>query len=150
MIIDFLLERFGHYRDRQAIIWRDRAFDYGWLLARVRYWQAKIADEALPRGVVVILEADFSPSSAALFLALAEHGCVLVPLTDSVGPRKEEFSAIAESEIVFVVDTEDQVRVRRTGRTAVHPLYGRLRQMAQTRAGAIFFGLHRQKQSGGA
>jgi len=128
MIIDFLLKRFMEHHDRQAIIWRDRASTYGWLLNRVQEWQQRIEAEAVPRGAVVVLEADFSPSSVAMFLALAEHGCVLVPLTSSVAAKKEEFIQIAEGEVCFAIDAEDQVTVRHTGQTASHPFYAQLRQ----------------------
>ena len=128
MTIDFLVERFEQNRDRLAIVWRDRAFDYGWLLNRVREWQAKIASEAVPRGAVVVLEADFSPSSVALLLALADHGCMLVPLTSSVAAKKDEFIQIAEGEICFVVDSNDQATVRRTGNVSTHEFYARLQQ----------------------
>ena len=43
-------------------------------------------------GNVVLLEADFSPNSMALFFALAEISAILVPLTESISHKKKEFA----------------------------------------------------------
>jgi long-chain acyl-CoA synthetase len=127
MHIDFLLEKFAASRDRDAIVWNDRAWSYGWLLDRVRSWQQRIADEKITRGAVVMIEADFSPDSVALWLALAGHACVIVPLTRSVAAKKDEFTQIAEGEVIIEMNDRDEVSIRRTGQTATHPLYAKVR-----------------------
>ena len=66
MMIDFLLKNFEAASEKDAIVWRDQAWKYGWLLGRIRDWQARIQAEAIAPGSVVILEADFSPNSVAL------------------------------------------------------------------------------------
>jgi long-chain acyl-CoA synthetase len=137
MIIGFLLDVFAKHPGRPAIIWRDHSYDYGWLLERVREWQQRIEAESIAPGSVVILEADFSPTSVALFLALTGHGCVLVPLTSSVAAKKEEFIQIAEGEVIISIDAEDRVDVRKTGRHAQHEFYGRLRN--ESKPGLVLF-----------
>jgi acyl-coenzyme A synthetase/AMP-(fatty) acid ligase len=137
MMIDFFLERFAANRALPAIVWRDQTFDYAWLLGQVRLWQDRLKAESVATGAVTILEADFSPSSIALFLALAGHGCILVPLTSAVGPRASDFIEIAQGEIRFVTDDADRVAVHRTGRSADHALYARLRHAG--RPGLVLF-----------
>lgn len=127
MIVDFLLERFASNRSQDAIVWKDRTYDYGWLLDHVQLWRERIAMEGIPNGSIVILEADFSPSSVALFLALAEMGCIVAPLTLSVAANTAEFIEIAQGEIRITLDVGEQATVRRTGRTATHELYSLLR-----------------------
>jgi acyl-CoA synthetase (AMP-forming)/AMP-acid ligase II len=128
MVIDFLLDRFREHHDRQAIIWRDQSYNYDWLLNNVQGWQKRLLAEAIPSGAVVMLEADFSPMSVALFLALAGHGCVVVPLSNSVAAKKEEFVQIAQGEVRIILDANDGVSVSHTGWNSDHEFYGRLRQ----------------------
>jgi len=128
MSIDFLLDVFAKNRERPAIVWHDRAYDYGWLLDRIAEWQSRIKAEGVAPGSVVILEADFSPGSVALFLALTGYGCVLVPITSSVVAKKDEFIQIAQGEIIFTIDAEDHVIIRKTGHHADHEFYQRLRE----------------------
>ena len=136
-MIDFLLDVFEANRTKDAIVWRDRPVDYGWLLERVRYWRARLETEGVAPGAVVAIEADFSPNAVALFLALAERRCVFVPLTSSVAAKREEFLEVAEVESVFTIDESDETRVARTGRGATHPLYAKLREMS--RPGLVLF-----------
>ena len=128
MFVDFLLDVWREHDGSEAIVWREESYSYGWLLARFDEWRERLASEQLASGTVVILEADFSPNSVALFVALAAHGCIVVPLTSSVQSKKPEFVRIAEGEISLLVDERDEVKLRRLGRAATHSLYQRLRE----------------------
>lgn len=128
MVIDFLLERFSEDPDRDAIIWRDEAYSYGALRSAVEEWRERLVDEGIERGSVVSLEADFSPNSVALLLALIERGCVVVPLTASVEAKKAEFRSIAEVEWRILVDERDEARFQRTGTRATHEHFASLRE----------------------
>ena len=127
MMIDFLLKNFEAASEKDAIVWRDQAWKYGWLLGRIRDWQARIQAEAIAPGSVVILEADFSPNSVALWLALVENRCILVPLTSSVAAKKAEFTEIALGEVSIELNRADEVTIRRTDLSADHSLYAELR-----------------------
>lgn len=128
MTVDFLLATFAANRDLPALVWRDQTFDYAWLRARVGHWQERLKAEAVARGAVTVLEADFSPNAVALFLALAAHGCILVPLTSEATVPKVAWSELAQGEMACRIDAEDRVLMRRLGHTARHPLYEHLRQ----------------------
>ena len=136
-MIEFLLERFQQNPARDAIVWRDRAYSYAWLLERVTQAAQLLASAAVPRGAVVTIQADFSPSSVAVFLALVEHRCVLVPLTSSVATHHQEFTDIAQVEVNITVDADDQVTITPLGRSADHSLYGQLR--ASDHPGLVLF-----------
>jgi len=129
MSIDFLLEVFGKNQEKDAIVWRDKIYNYKWLLERVAYWQEQIRENYISRGAVTIIEADFSPNAIALFLALIDHACILVPLTSSVESQKSEFIKIAQGEISFVIDDNDQVQIKKLSYSADHEFYHQLRSM---------------------
>lgn len=128
MFIDFLTERFREYGDKEAIIWRDHPYSYNWLVDRIDEWATYLNDQGITQGTVVALEADFSPNSVALMLALIDRACIFVPLTATVRNKKAEFLEIAEVEVGMTIDSDDAVVVERTGIEVVHPFYGELRQ----------------------
>ncbi|MDJ0927455.1 MAG: fatty acid--CoA ligase family protein [Gammaproteobacteria bacterium] len=128
MHTDFLVDVFEESADNDALVWNDLQFSYQWLLDELRVWQAKLHDE-VPQGAVVAIEADFSPKSIALLLALIDHSCVVVPLTSSVEEQKPEFRKIAEIETTVAIDAEDRVSIHQTGINATHELYKKLRAL---------------------
>jgi len=70
MHIDFLLDAFRADVVKDAVVWQDEPFSYAWLLVAVGRWTDFLRNRALAPGTVVSLEADFSPTSIALLLAL--------------------------------------------------------------------------------
>lgn len=122
---------------RDAIVWKDRIYSYGWLAARVSYWSEFIAREEVETGMIAAIEGDFSPNSIALMLASIQQGCILVPLTASVEAKKPEFLKVAEAEISFRLDAGDEVSVERFPIRATHMLYARLRD--QRHPGLVVF-----------
>ena len=115
MHLDFLFKVFAQSLDAEAIIWRNKTFTYGWLLDRTRKWEAYLEDAGVTPGMVVALEADFSPTSVALFLALTEKACIQVPLTKAVETKKDEFKESPDIKVG---------RSQRTGSTcAVSPAH---------------------------
>jgi len=137
MHIDFLLDVFRANRASDAVIWHDQIFSYGWMVDAIQRWQQRLIDHAVTPGSVVSLEADFSPTSNALLLALMEHRTVIVPLTPSVEAKKPEFRATAQVEVIISLTSDDQVRLQGTGVTATHDLLRRLGE-AQ-RPGLVLF-----------
>jgi acyl-coenzyme A synthetase/AMP-(fatty) acid ligase len=127
MFVDFLTAVFEENRHAEAIVWHDRAYSYGWLQEQMLRWQDRVREEGIRPGSVVALEADFSPNSVALFLALVDARCILVPMTSTVESKKPEFFEIAQAEVSFRLDCRDEAEVRRLGRQADHDLYGTLR-----------------------
>lgn len=125
-MICFLREIFAANRDTDAIVWQDRPCTYGWLLDRLDDWQQRLEAAAIPCGAVVSIEADFSPEGVALFLALLERRCVLVPLTSAVERQKPEFIQIAMIETRFIEDG-GSIFIEHTPEKAAHAHYDTLR-----------------------
>ncbi|MCK5679855.1 hypothetical protein KAI46_03480 [bacterium] len=69
-----------------------------------------VFENNIPNGAVTIIEADFSPNAIALFLALINHACILVPLTRSVESNKTELIETAQGEFSFTIDENDKVK----------------------------------------
>ncbi len=83
MDIAFLKQTFEENENKDAIVWNDSVFSYGWLLDRVIYWGKALQEKNVEQGTVALLEADFSPNAVALFLALIQGGCIVVPMSSS-------------------------------------------------------------------
>ena len=127
MFVDFMLEGFRNNQEKEAIIWKGQTYHYKWLLDRIDYWKQEILAKDIPRGTVIAIEADFSPNAIALFLALVDHACILVPLTGSVESKKAEFIEIAQGELSFVIDENDNVQIKKLPHTSTHEVYQKLR-----------------------
>lgn len=127
-MIDFLLHVFEAEQHEDAIVWRDQKFTYGWLLARIYHWREQLASANIPPGAVVVLEADFAPNAVALFLALIERRCILVPLSDSVKAKRAEFLKIASAQFSITLDTADEAVITQLPFSGTHSLYDILRE----------------------
>src|SRR5438067_2895276 len=128
MFIDFLLEVFRDQAEAEAVIWRDQSFPYGKLLDWTNHWRGYLRENRIITGTVTAIEAEFSPNSIALMLALIETGCIAVPLTSSVAAKKAEFMAIAGVEVLLELDARDEARLRRFERPPAHEILQRLRK----------------------
>lgn len=129
MRLSFLRDVFEQQLSSDAIVWQDRVYTYEWLLHRVDHWNQWIADHGVEPGAVTALEGDFSPNAVALFLALAENSCVIVPLT-SAAKESADLKAIAQVEVSLLLDKDDEVTLSRHELRADHDLYRRLRELA--------------------
>ncbi len=129
MPLEFLLERFRENPESDAIIWKNDIYSYRWLLDRIDHWRGIISSEKIEPGTVVVLEADFSPNAVALFLTLLESKCIVVPLTSRIETKKQEFTEIAQGEVSFRIDEQDQTEIVRLKNQANHEFYGRLRKL---------------------
>ncbi len=129
MFVDFLVKVFEENREKQALVWKENIFTYQWLLEKFYYWQDYLNKENIPCNSVVILEADFSPNSIALFLALVQQGHTLVPLTSSVKHQREEFVEIAQGEVSISIDDQDKVTIAYLDNIANHDFYKNLKEL---------------------
>ncbi len=101
MHLDFLFSVFDENQDKEAIIWHDTVVTYKALLEATRRAMVDLAKLDLRAGEVVSLESDFTPASVAMFLALIERGCIVVPLSPVVESKFEEYREIAGVERVL-------------------------------------------------
>ncbi len=128
MRIDFLMKVFEENAEKTAVVWRHQKFSYAVLFERVSNHLRELERLEVASGSIVGLEGDFSPSCIALFLALTERNCVIVPHTNANHTGRERKDEIAEVECYFRFDEKDQVRFERTNRKASHSYYQTIRQ----------------------
>lgn len=128
MHIDFMRQKFADAGDVDALIWRDEAYSYSYLLKQVDRWNQSLDEAGVEEGTVVAVEADFSPSAIALMLALIERNCVFVPLSSSVDAKKSEFREVAQVEAIVSIDDDDQSEISKTGVTATHKIITALKE----------------------
>jgi acyl-coenzyme A synthetase/AMP-(fatty) acid ligase len=124
--IELLRTVFDECRQRDAIVAGGVAYSYAWLLEQLDSWRGTLPGQ-VPAGAVTVLEGDYSATSIALFLALLDHGCIVVPLTAATAARREEFFETAEAEYRYGVDGNDAVSFDRLASLAGHPYYAQLR-----------------------
>ena len=128
MDLEFLLAAARENPENDALVWCDRVFSYQYLLDSVGKASEELRQVGIVPGSIVSLEADFSPVSVAMMLALIQNDCIIVPLTDSVRSKKEKFRAIAEVEWILRIDGNDQWQPERTANSAAHALLLELKQ----------------------
>jgi long-chain acyl-CoA synthetase len=129
MSIDFLFKVFEQNAAKSAVVWRKQTFSYEWLSNRINYWLNVISFEKIQPGTVTLIEGDFSPNAIALFLALAHHQCILVPLTTASMKKKSEFSEIAQGQVVFKIGQDDTVKIEGLSYAADYEFYQTLRNL---------------------
>jgi long-chain acyl-CoA synthetase len=127
--VDFLVDAFQAHSNREAIIWNGESYSYEWLSNRLHYWMGVLISNNVEPGTVAILEADFSPNSVALLLALVQAHCIVVPLTKSVEEKKSEFIEIAGGMLSFHLDEHDNATIKRLNNYRPNEFYDKLRQL---------------------
>lgn len=133
----WLRERMEEFRDRPAVAWRDRLYDYGDLLERYARWQERLEEAGIGPGETVALEGDFSPNACALLLALIDRAAIVVPLTDAAAASREEFLDVAEVRFVVTLDRSDGWGIHRRECEVANALTRRLG--AASRSGLVLF-----------
>jgi long-chain acyl-CoA synthetase len=135
--IDFLLDVFRQNKQKEAIIWNEQGWSYGWMLEAVQDWKLKARESGLKENSVVALEADFSPNSVMLLLALIDFGCLVVPLSRSIVHKRDDFLRIAQVEQLLKVNEADEVSFEDTGIGVDHQLLLDLK--SRRRPGLVLF-----------
>lgn len=127
MFVDFLRNVFQEFADEPWMIWKDTEWTYGSLHQDIVKWGQTLKEHDVRRGDVVALTGDFSPHSVAAFLALLERGCVIVPLTDSVAAKRDEFLDVSQANVSIAFSGADSYDVASLPGTPDHRLYQELR-----------------------
>ena len=78
-----------------------------------------------------------SPNSIALLFALIEKNSIIVPLTDSVKNKKDDFIKISEGELIIKINSRDKIKIDRLQYNASNKLYEQLKN--KKRPGLVLF-----------
>ncbi|MCB0207834.1 MAG: AMP-binding protein [Anaerolineae bacterium] len=137
MASDWLFDRLQAFGDRLALIWQDQRYSYRQMLDGVAQWQQILAEQELAPGQCVALSGDFLPDTIMLLLALIANRNIVVPLTSSVGSKREDYLKAACTSAIFEFDNAGAWRFAQGNPSADHPLLQRLR--ANDEPGLIIF-----------
>jgi long-chain acyl-CoA synthetase len=129
MHIDFFKKVFNINKDKDAIVWNSQTWSYKRLLDRITFWEKEIQKLRVSSGSVVCLKGDFSPETIALFFVLIENSNIIVPILNTIpAVQQEKNFDIAQVELIFNVDSEDQVSLGHLRGTASHEYFQILRE----------------------
>ena len=129
MYTQFLKDIFYEFGDDVSIIHRDKEFSYRWLLENIEIWKEYLVKNKILPGAVVSLKGDFSPNSISLMLALIDNSNIIVPFTQSLELSKSRKYEIAQVEMQFLINENDDVSFEIFDRKAEHPFYKHLREI---------------------
>ena len=128
MQIDFLISGFEKSRDKTALICNNRKYTYGNLLDNIYFFKKELsAKQNIPSGSTVLLEGDFTFNTIALFLALTDSNCIIVPLNSSSKSDRTELTNISESEYVISINASDEAEFKKTGIKSSHEFINKIR-----------------------
>ncbi len=113
MHIEFLINRFKQNYKSEAIIWNETSFSYGWILDNFLILSENETLKIINKGDVVAMNADFSPKSIVVLLFLINKGCIIVPLTNTIKNKHEEFIKIASAEFFISIDKSDKLKLEK-------------------------------------
>ncbi len=128
MSIDFLRSVFQEHASAEFLVQDSRPITYQWLLDRLDHWADVLADQNVKPGSVVVLEADYTKESIALFLALVERACILVPLSGAVEKQKPELIRCADAQWQFCLSPAGELTFRPLEGAGRHDHYETLQQ----------------------
>jgi len=127
MQIDFLKIVFENNKEKTAILWKEKSYEYSWLLNRVNYWENQLKQLKVQPGDLVSLIGDFSPECISILLALIQNNNIIVPLNNGSKVSYTEKFSISQAEKAIYVDDEDQTRFESFNTKADHQFYETLR-----------------------
>ena len=107
--VETVRTRFVEFEDRPAVWKNDKFVSYSELNRRIDSWHETLSNLKIESGSIVGILGDFSPEVAAIFFALMERRCILVPLTRDL-KNIDELKQIAGVEFLFEFDSQDQYR----------------------------------------
>ena len=84
-------------------------FTCGDIAQRVDHWLADARRREIAPGSVVVIEGDFSPNSVALFLALTELACIVIPHSNVSRKGRDRKDAISQPAHIYRIDAADNV-----------------------------------------
>jgi acyl-coenzyme A synthetase/AMP-(fatty) acid ligase len=127
-------EQLVSFDDRVAVVDGDRTYTYRTLSERIATYFNELQTTVKPGGVVA-LHSDYSFESIALFLALYEHRCIIVPIATNVVQEVSERIDIAGCDVLITLN--GTMTVAPLPHTQAHPMISQLQE--HDHAGLILF-----------
>ena len=126
MHINYLFNVFSEFENNDSIIWKGTKCSYKSLIKNIEKSQILVDSQQIQTGTVTALIGDFSPNSIALFLALIEKSCIIVPLTKTSNHNEKILLDIAQVEFVFRVNDNDVITAETFSKKKVNDFYKKI------------------------
>ncbi len=137
MHTDFLKERFHESKDSLAFIIDDKEYFYKDVISKYNEAYSFLNEKNIVENSVVAVEADFSPMSVGMILALADMNCIIIPLTNALGNEKKTYCDIAHAQYYIKLDIDSILSCEKLDGDGYHDLYNLLKE--RQHSGIIFF-----------
>ena len=137
MEIDHFISVFEKNKDKTAIIWKGNEFSYAWLLSKYQEWLTHLKYKKVKNNSVVVILADFSPTSIALLIALIQKRSIIIPLNSSIESKLNEFIYIAQPELQIEIESDDQTSINFLENNSGNELYKKLKE--KNKPGLVLF-----------
>jgi long-chain acyl-CoA synthetase len=122
MVADWFYARLAEWGEAPALVSEGQSTSYAELLAVSEAWLARLRERGVGAGSVVAIEGSFSAQACAAFLAAAQLGAVLVPLTPLMRTQRDKFLAIAEVGLLIELDSADRWQLTDLEHRVTNPL----------------------------
>src|SRR5712691_12630635 len=133
----WLIHRLRGWRQRPALVWRDKAWSYDQLCESTDAWLDELIRRDIRPGSRLAICGDYSPSLCALLIAALLNRNIVVPLAAATTRRWSHMMDVAEVEFIIEFDDDDGWQITDLDREVAHPL---LRQLVERgAAGLILF-----------
>jgi len=109
--IGFILEKLSSSPELTCLAWTDSTLSRGELLTSFEKAQQWILQTGIKPGEPVAIKADYSPQTIALFLALIEHGVIVIPLLRNVTNGVDDLLNIVAAKWIITVNFDETISV---------------------------------------
>lgn len=124
MYIDFLLDKMKAEGEKDAFILNDKTYKYSDILKKYDEANQLLLENNIKPHDIVLVEGDFNPISTALLLSLAENNNVIVPATELLNEKINDYISISQADWYIKLNEDSVAFVKKTERQEdLNPLY---------------------------
>ncbi len=105
-MINFFIETFVLNKNKDCIIFDDKHYKYSEILEAIEFADSKLNELNTKTGEVISIEGDFNPISIGFLFAAIKRNLIIVPLTESVKSKKNEFKTIAQVNYEIIISND--------------------------------------------
>lgn len=106
--MSYLFDKFLEYKTLNAIVVDEKAYIYEDLSKKIDAYK-KVLEENISESSVVAILGDYNLENIALFFALFQHRCIIVPITSGIKEIQDEF--IKEAFCNYSIKVEEDILV---------------------------------------
>jgi len=110
-IIEYFLEQFRKVGDQPAIAHREELYSYGWLLNSVDEEEARLVENGIGLGSLVVLVSDYTPRTVAVLLALVKLKAIIIPALPGVLERSDNILEITHPQFSVSVTMNGDITI---------------------------------------